>query len=230
MPSSNRRRLVLAVALSLGLLLFTASAVHTPAVRYALGIEGASAPLKPIAHPSTPADYIVMAAQEEVRRGVTYDAAYQTLAYPGGDVKPDRGACTDVVIRALRGAGYDLQQLIHDDMARNFSLYPARYGLAAPDPNIDHRRAPNHIAFLRRHGRELPTAVTGAAAKTWQPGDLVYCKLLSGSGHCGVCSNVRDDRGLPLVIHNCGRTAQEDVLPIWQITGHFRYPPGPEPR
>src|SRR4051812_1927809 len=43
---------------------------------------------------------IVEAARDEVRRGVRYDASYVTLAYPGGDVPRDRGACTDVLVRA----------------------------------------------------------------------------------------------------------------------------------
>jgi len=181
-------------------------------------------PLAPVTPARTLADRIVNGAKAEVRRGVTYDARYVLLSYPGGDVPSGQGACTDVVIRALRNAGYDLQSLIHQDMRRHFRLYPRKYGLSRPDRNIDHRRTPNQIVFLRRHGRELPRAVTGAAAASWRPGDLVYCRLPNGLGHCGVLSDVRNAEGLPLVIHNMGRAAQEDVLSAWEITGHFRYP------
>jgi uncharacterized protein YijF (DUF1287 family) len=181
-------------------------------------------PLAPIGRPSTAAEKIVNGAKAEVRRGVLYDARYVAIAYPGGDVPEDRGVCTDVVVRALRSAGYDLQQLIHEDMRKSFRLYPRRYGLSRPDPNIDHRRTPNQITFLRRHGLELPTTTSGAAVATWQPGDIVYWKLDSGPGHCGVLSNVRGAHGLPLVIHNLGGARQEDCLTAWKITGHFRYP------
>lgn len=79
---------------------------------------------------------------------VTYDASYQRLDYPKGDVPADRGVCADVVIRALRLCGYDLQQLIHEDMRNHFSSYPGKWGLSRPDPNIDHRRVPNLMVFF----------------------------------------------------------------------------------
>lgn len=182
-------------------------------------------PLAPIRNPRTAGERTVNGAKAEARRGVFYDASYRTLEYPGGDVPSDRGACTDVVVRSLRAAGYDLQRLIHEDKRRNFRRYPRRYGLSGPDPNIDHRRTPNHITFFRRYGDDLTTRTTGEAAKDWKPGDLVYWKLPSGMGHCGVVSNVRGWSGLPMVIHNMGTTRQEDVLAAWEITGHFRYPP-----
>lgn len=178
-------------------------------------------PVRPVAA------MIVAGAKAEVRRGVRYDASYHVIAYPRGDVRADRGACTDVVIRALRHAGFDLQALIHADMRRRFALYPQRYGLGAPDANIDHRRAPNQITFLRRYGRELPRSTGGSAAATWQPGDLVYWRLPSGPLHCGVLSDVYDGRGLPLVIHNLAQAREEDCLTEWPIVAHLRYPAGP---
>ena len=177
-----------------------------------------------IVNPRTPAEKIVNGAKREALRGVRYDPSYYRISYPGGDVPSDRGACTDVIVRALRHAGYDLQRLIHEDMRRRFSHYPQRYGLRRPDPNIDHRRVPNQITFFRRFGRVLPLAVTGSAARKWKPGDFVYWKLESGLDHCGVLSDERGSSGLPLVIHNLGGAAQEDVLTRWKIVGHFRYP------
>ncbi len=181
-------------------------------------------PLALITNPTTAAEKIVNGAKLEVRRGVTYDASYVSLEYPGGDVPADRGACTDVVVRALRHADYDLQKLIHEDMRRNFRLYPKKYGLRRPDRNIDHRRTPNHMTFLRRFGKALPLEWEGEAAATWKPGDLVYCDLSNGLGHCGVVSNVRTREGRPLIIHNAGQATQEDLLPHVKITGRFRYP------
>lgn len=178
-----------------------------------------------IEHPSSAADRIVNGAKNEVIRGVSYDASYEQIPYPNGDVPQDRGACTDVVVRALRSAGYDLQKLIHEDMKVRFDLYPKRYGLSHPDPNIDHRRVPNHKVFLRRHGKALPLSTKGGAAGTWMPGDLVYWDIGLGRDHCGILSNDRNADGLPLVIHNLRTTRQEDCLTDWRITGHFRYPP-----
>jgi uncharacterized protein len=209
-------------ALGLGV---TAGYLGSRAVRLPLPLPGASAgSLALIAQPRTAAEKILNGAKAEALRGVAYDARYISLAYPGGDVAADRGACTDVVVRALGSAGYDLQQLIHEDMKRHFGLYPARYGLTRPDANIDHRRVPNQITFMRRHALELPTATTGSAAASWQPGDIVYCELESGVGHCGIVSDERNGAGLPLVIHNVSGARQEDCLAAWKITGHYRYP------
>jgi uncharacterized protein YijF (DUF1287 family) len=176
--------------------------------------------------PKTIADRIVNGAKEEALRGVVYDASYQRISYPGGDVASDRGACTDVVIRALRHAGMDLQALMHQDMERHFALYPHSYGLRGPDANIDHRRCRNHLVFFRRFGKTLPLGTAGRNADSWQPGDLVYCRLPGGLLHTGVCSDERNAHGLPLVIHNMSRAAQQDVLEQWEIIGHFRYPAG----
>lgn len=181
-------------------------------------------PLAPNPRAETPAERIVEAAKAEARRGAMYDARYVTIDYPGGDVPADRGACTDVLVRSLRGAGYDLQQLVHEDMRRHFSLYPRRYGLRAPDRNIDHRRTPNLVVFFQRHGRTLPTGITGSYRESWQPGDVVFCRLANGIGHCGVVTGPSGPSGLPMVVHNCAQTRLEDTLSAWEITGHFRYP------
>ena len=88
--------------------------------------------------------------------GTLYDASFQNISYPNGDVARNRGACTDVVIRALRAAGFDLQQLMHADMTRSFHLYPKKWNLNAPNANIDHRRVPNQMTYFSRHARVLP--------------------------------------------------------------------------
>lgn len=178
-----------------------------------------------IAHPHTAAEKIVNGAKHEVLRGVRYDAAYLSIDYPNGDVPSDQGACTDVIVRALRAAGHDLQKLMHEDMKSNFALYPKKWGLRAPDPSIDHRRVPNHVVFMRRHALSLPLSTTGEAAKSWQPGDLVYWNLTPALTHCGVISNDLSPGGLPMVIHNIGpQASQQDCLTSWQIIGHFRFP------
>jgi uncharacterized protein len=156
--------------------------------------------------------------QVGVTRG--YDPAYRRIAYPNGDVPLHTGVCTDVVIRAFRHAGLDLQVLVHEDMKRNFAKYPKTWGLRRPDTNIDHRRVPNLATFFTRKGRALPVTRRGA---DYKPGDIVTWKLSSGVPHIGVVSDVRrGDRHL--VVHNIGAGTQlEDVLFAYELTGHFRW-------
>lgn len=167
-----------------------------------------------------PVQVVVTAAKEQVGRTRGYDPSYRRLGYPMGDVPLETGVCTDVVIRAFRKAGIDLQVLVHEDMKANFSRYPRQWGLRRPDPNIDHRRVPNLQTFFRRNGRSLPVTRTAA---DYHPGDVVTWKLSSGVPHIGLIADVRKgDR--PLVVHNIGSGAQmEDVLFAYELTGHYRW-------
>lgn len=157
--------------------------------------------------------------------GVTrsYDPTYRRIGYPNGDVPRETGVCTDVVIRAYRHAGADLQVLVHEDMKSAFSAYPKSWGLRRPDPNIDHRRVPNLATFFRRKGKALTVTRRGA---DYRPGDIITWRLSSGVPHIGVISDV-PIRGTDryLVVHNIGAGAQiEDVLFAYALTGHYRYP------
>src|SRR5690349_138216 len=77
-----------------------------------------------IASPKTAADLIVNGAKMQANKGVTYDASYAQMSYPGGDVPGQHGACTDVIVRAERNAGVDFQKLIHEDMRSHWGRYP----------------------------------------------------------------------------------------------------------
>lgn len=164
---------------------------------------------------------VVEGAERQVGVTLLYDGSYRRLAYPGGDVPPDRGVCTDVVVRAYRNAGIDLQLLVHEDLVRAPAAYPGTWGTRRPDTNIDHRRVPNLAAFFRRHGTVLPAS---REASEYRPGDVVTWRLASGLLHVGIVS-ARLVSGRPLVIHNIGAgTVFEDVLFANPVTGHFRYP------
>lgn len=154
-----------------------------------------------------------------------YDSSYQRIAYPGGDVSIYRGVCSDVVVRAYRHAGVDLQLLVHRDMEEAFTTYPRMWGLSHPDANIDHRRVPNLVVFFARHGQSLAVSTD---ARDYHPGDIVTWRLSDGHAHIGLVSDrVRD--GKPLMIHNIGWGARiEDVLFDYTITGHYRYVPTPQ--
>lgn len=166
---------------------------------------------------------VLESAVEQTTVTKTYDPAYVVLKYPMGDVPAEKGVCTDVVIRAFRKAGVDLQQAVHEDMKGNFSVYPRKWSLKKPDANIDHRRVPNLQTFFTRRGKSLPIT---DKAENYQPGDVVAWDL-DGKGltHIGLISNLYDDSTKRyLIIHNIGGGAQaEDRLFDWKIIGHYRY-------
>ena len=159
-------------------------------------------------------------AREQIGVTVSYDPAYVSLTYPGGDVPPDRGVCTDVVIRAMRQKGLDLQKAVHEDMKANFSRYPRHWGLKRPDKNIDHRRVPNLMTFMSRRGWNLP--VTKNAAD-YRPGDIITCTVPPNLPHIAIVSDRKNSEGTPLIIHNIGSgTQEEDMLFTFPLTGHYR--------
>jgi uncharacterized protein YijF (DUF1287 family) len=163
---------------------------------------------------------LVTAARAQVGVTRSYDPSYRRIPYPNGDVPRETGVCADVIVRAFRANGIDLQREVHEDMARNFRAYPKNWGLARPDPNIDHRRVPNLATFFRRRGKMLGASRRGP---DYQPGDIVTWRLPSGVPHIGIVSDVREgDRYL--MVHNIGAGAQlEDVLFAFEITGHYRW-------
>jgi uncharacterized protein YijF (DUF1287 family) len=165
---------------------------------------------------------IVDGAIEQVGKTTGYDPSYQKIDYPNGDVSIETGVCSDVIIRAFRKAGIDLQKEIHEDMKSNFAAYPTKWGLKATDSNIDHRRVPNLQTFFARKGKEVAT--TGDA-DTFQPGDIVTWDLGGGVDHLGMVVNVwYKPSQRYLIVHNIGGgTRMEDVVFAWKITGHYRY-------
>lgn len=163
------------------------------------------------------------AAIERTAHLVVYDSAYARIAYPMGDVAADRGVCADVVVRALRALGVDLQQLVHEDMKAAFSAYPKHWGLLRPDSNIDHRRVPNLETYLTRKGARLAPS---SDAADYLPGDIVAWNLRGDAGwlpHIGVVTDRIGPTGRPMVVHNIGAGPKlEDVLFDWPITGRYR--------
>lgn len=161
-------------------------------------------------------------ARQQIGVTLSYDPAYRQLSYPGGDVPMATGVCTDVVIRALRQQGLDLQEAVHRDMRGSFSVYPKNWGLNRPDSNIDHRRVPNLMTWFKRQGWSLPLS---QAASAYRPGDIVTWDLGRGLTHIGIVSDHRAATGVPLILHNIGRgTQEEDILFSYRITGHYRPP------
>jgi len=166
---------------------------------------------------------LVRAARTQIGVTVRYDPSYSRIPYPLGDVPLDRGVCTDVVVRAYRAFGVDLQVLVHRDRKTAWGAYPNPWRTKAPDRNIDHRRVPNLATFFRRHGRAVAER---RDPKTFLPGDVVTWNLASGVPHIGLVSDQRGPSGAPCVVHNIGGgTQEEDVLFAYTVTGHYRYFP-----
>lgn len=165
---------------------------------------------------------LLAAATAQTRQAVRYDGSYRRIAYPSGDVPRDIGVCTDLVIRAYRAVGVDLQVRVHEDMRGAFPEYPRGWGLSRPDSNIDHRRVPNLQTFLRRRGAQRETAREGSA---FLAGDLVTWRLPGNLPHIGLVTEQRSADGLrPLIVHNIGRGPEvEDMLFDYPVTGRYHY-------
>jgi len=147
-----------------------------------------------------------------------YDPTYFSITYPNGDIPSNRGVCTDVIIRAYRKTGIDLQQLVHEDMLANFNFYPKNWGLKNTDTNIDHRRVPNLMTFFTRNGEEKPITMN---ALNYQPGDIVCWNLGGGITHIGILVNRKSPDGKRfMVVHNIGRgQVLEDILFEFKLSG-----------
>lgn len=142
-----------------------------------------------VARVDTETAEFLKAARAQVGVTLYYDPAYRKLDFPMGDVPQDRGVCSDVVVRAYRGIGVDLQAEVNADMEANFSKYPTKYGLSAPDSNIDHRRVPNLMTHFNRKGRSKPITKNPA---DYLPGDIVAWKFPRNQTHIGIVSEVSD--------------------------------------
>ena len=176
----------------------------------------------PTSKPAVSAGSLVRSGRAQVGVTTGYDPAYVTLPYPGGDVPIETGVCSDVVVRAFRGIGIDLQKEVHEDMRAHLSAYPKRWGARKPDANIDHRRVLNLMTWFARNHRAL--AVTQQVAD-YHAGDIVSWTLPGGLPHMGIVSDrMVNGSNRPLVIHNIGSGAQEeDILFAFPIVAHARW-------
>lgn len=154
---------------------------------------------------------------------VTYTPNYIGIKYPNGDVPPKTGVCTDVIIRAYRKLGIDLQKEVHEDMVANFNLYPnlKKWGLKSTDTNIDHRRVPNLEVFFKRKGKKIPVSQNPLDYKT---GDIVTWMINDKLPHIGIVTHLKSEEKRPLIVHNVGGgQVLADCLFSYPIVGHFRY-------
>jgi uncharacterized protein YijF (DUF1287 family) len=175
---------------------------------------------------------IVEGALAEVENGTRYEETYTILDYPGGDVPADIGVCTDLVIRAFRNAGIDLQKEVHEDRLAHPEAYPV-YEWEEKEPNwsIDHRRCRNLAVWFARFGETLPTQWNADTKATWQPGDVVFFAERGevDPTHVAIVSNKKTWRGMPFRIESTKPKTMErrpiiyaPILSGARVHSHYR--------
>lgn len=166
---------------------------------------------------------LILAAIEQTKKKVTYDGSYFKIGYPNGDIPDSLGVCTDVIIRAYRKLGIDLQKLVHEDMQKAWTFYNKRRKSDRIDANIDHRRVPNLMTYFERKGAKLAIS---QKPEDYLAGDIVCWDV--AAGHIGLVIHKTSavDSNRLLIVHNIGSGPEmEDYLFRATITGHYRYMP-----
>jgi len=170
---------------------------------------------------------VLVGAKKTVLNADAYTEGYVTMTYPMGDVPREMGVCTDVIIRAVRNAGIDLQKELHEDIRRAKGAYPMIKG--AGNPHIDQRRVATLLPYFKRHW-EKHTEKLDDASDPLRPGDVVFMDTFpsrSGPDHIGIVSDTTGESGLPLVINNWTNgtvTAEMDLLTFVPVLHRFRLP------
>lgn len=170
---------------------------------------------------------VLIGAKKTVLNADAYTEGYVDITYPMGDVPRTMGVCTDVIIRAVRNAGLDLQQALHEDIAKSPRSYPMVKGRGNPD--IDQRRVATLLPYFKRHWSQR-SARLDDPDDPLRPGDVIFMDTFprrSGPDHIGILSDRVDDQGLPLVINNWTNgtvTAEMDLLTFVPVLYRFRLP------
>jgi uncharacterized protein YijF (DUF1287 family) len=155
---------------------------------------------------------LAAAARHETEDLIVYTDKYRDMRFPMGDVPALYGVCTDVVVRAYRALGIDLQVLVHN----------AKLGTG--DTSIDHRRVETLRRFFTKYGTSIPVS---DFVEEFLPGDIVTYRRPEGRGsqtHIGIVSDVVAPSGRPMIVHNRGWGPQlEDALLANPMTGHYRF-------
>ena len=149
--------------------------------------------------------------REYIKTKPKYKSKYYETGYPNDEY----GVCTDVVGNALKNAGYDLMELVNEDIKNN----KEKYDIEVIDKNIDFRRVKNLKIFFKNNAINLTTDIN--KIEEWQGGDIIIFK-----NHIGIVSNKRNKKGIPFIIHNQSpyqSNYEEDILETRNdIVGHYR--------
>ena len=149
--------------------------------------------------------------RDYIKTNPKYKSKYYATGYPNDEY----GVCTDVVAFGLKGAGYDLMNLVNEHIKTNRNLYD----IDVIDKNIDFRIVQNLKVYLDNNAIALTNDIN--KIKEWQGGDIVVFK-----NHIGIVSDKRNKKGVPFIIHHANpyqRYYEEDILEYRNnIIGHYR--------
>ena len=149
--------------------------------------------------------------REYIKTKPKYKSKYYETGYPNDEY----GVCTDVVANALKNAGYDLMELVNEDIKNNRQ----NYDIETIDKNIDFRRVKNLKIFFKNNSINLTTDIN--KIEEWQGGDIIIFE-----NHIGIVSDKRNKKGIPFIIHNQSpyqSNYEEDILENRKdIVGHYR--------
>ncbi len=152
-----------------------------------------------------------------VRKYIKTRPKYKSKYYESGYPDDEYGVCTDVVANGLKGAGYDLMELVNEDIISNKEIY----NIEKIDKNIDFRRVRNLDIYFKNNSISLTTDLS--KIEEWQGGDIIVFK-----NHIGIISDKRNKNGIPFLIHHANLMQlnyEEDVLELYNkedIIGHYR--------
>ena len=152
-----------------------------------------------------------------VRTYIAKNPKYKSKYYETGYPDDEYGVCTDVVANGLKDAGYDLKELVNEDIINN----KEKYNIEVIDKNIDFRRVKNLDVYLKNNSISLTKDLS--QIEEWQGGDIIVFK-----DHIGIISDKRNKKGIPFLIHHANPIQvnyEEDVLELYgqdYIIGHYR--------
>ena len=152
-----------------------------------------------------------------VRIYIAKKPKYKSKYYGTGYPNDEYGVCTDVVANGLKDAGYDLKELVNEDIINN----KEKYNIEVIDKNIDFRRVRNLDVYFKNNSISLTKDLS--QIEEWQGGDIIVFK-----DHIGIISDKRNKKGIPFLIHHANPVQvnyEEDVLELYgqdYIIGHYR--------
>ncbi len=167
---------------------------------------------------------VLVGAMKTVHNGASYGGGYRRIEFPGGDIPREDGVCTDVVVRAVRNAGLDIQAELQRDIKRSPKSFPM---VKKRNANIDHRRVKTLLPYFKRQWEAHASALDDEKDPL-RPGDIIFMDTFpnrSGPEHIGIVSNRIGPSGHPMVVNNWTngfKTSEMDLLNYVPVTHRFR--------
>ena len=120
---------------------------------------------------------------QDVKKYIETKPKYKSQYYGTGYPNDEYGVCTDVVAFGLKDTGYDLMELVNENIINNRE----NYNIDIIDKNIDFRRVRNLYVYFKNNHISLTTDIT--QIEEWQGGDIIVFK-----DHIGIISDKRNKK------------------------------------